>query len=133
MQTSILIAKLIGPILLVAAIVMLVNTKDLQELARGFMKDRPLIYISGILAMLGGLAIVNTHNVWTLNWPVIITIFGWAMLIGGAARMTQPSLVRSIGGAMLENPALIRVSGALWVLIGLWLTYVGYFSPPILG
>jgi len=133
MQTSILIAKLIGPILLVAAIAMLANAKDLQEMARGFLKDRALIYVTGVLAMLGGLAIVNTHNVWTLNWPVIITIFGWAMLIGGAARMTQPSLVRSIGGAMLENPALIRVSGALWVLIGAWLTYVGYFSPPILG
>ena len=133
MQTSILIAKLIGPILLVAAIVMLVNTKDLQQLARGFMKDRPLIYISGILAMLAGLAIVNTHNVWILSWPVIITLFGWASILGGIVRMALPGVVQTVGGAMLENPAVIRVSGAVWVLIGAWLTYVGYFTPPLLG
>ena len=127
MQTSILIAKLIGPILLVAAIAMLANTKDLQELARGFMEDRPLIYFSGILAMLAGLAIVNNHNVWVANWPVIITLFGWASILGGITRMALPGVVRTVGGAMLENPAIIRVSGALWVLIGVWLSYVGYF------
>jgi hypothetical protein len=125
--TSILIAKLIGPVVLVAAIAMLANTKDLQEMARGFMEDRPLIYISGILAMLAGLAIVNNHNVWVANWPVIITIFGWASLIGGVIRIALPSVVRSVGGAMLERPAVIRVAGGFWVLIGVWLSYVGYF------
>lgn len=127
MATSILIAKLIGPVVLVAAIAMLANTKDLQEMARGFMEDRPLIYISGILAMLAGLAIVNNHNVWVANWPVIITIFGWASLIGGVIRIALPSVVRSVGGAMLERPAVIRVAGGFWVLIGVWLSYVGYF------
>ena len=127
MQTSILIAKLIGPIVLVAAIAMLANTKDLQEMVRGFLEDRALIYVTGVLAMLGGLAIVNYHNVWVANWPVIITIFGWAMVIGGAFRMTQPSFVRSIGRAMLQNPIVIQVSGALWALIGALLTYQGYF------
>ena len=127
MATSILIAKLIGPVVLVAAIAMLANTKDLQEMARGFMEDRPLIYISGILAMLAGLAIVNNHNVWVANWPVIITIFGWASLIGGVIRIALPSVVRSVGGAMLERPAVIRVAGGFWMLIGVWLSYVGYF------
>jgi hypothetical protein len=128
MQTSILIAKLIGPIVLVAAIVMLANTRDLQELARGFLEDRPLIYLSGILALLAGLAIVNTHNVWTLDWPVIITIIGWASIVGGIARMALPKVVASVGGAMLQNRALIQGSGAVWVLIGGWLCYAGYLS-----
>ncbi|VAW11134.1 hypothetical protein MNBD_ALPHA09-895 [hydrothermal vent metagenome] len=127
MATSILIAKLIGPILLVAAITMLTNAKDLQEMAREFLRHRALIYVSGVLAMLGGLAIVNNHNSWIMDWPVIITLFGWAMIIGGAARMALPSAVRSIGGAMMENLAMIRVSGAAWALAGAFLTYKGYF------
>ena len=130
MATSLLIAKLIGPVLLVAAVAMLTDAKDLQEMGRQFLKDRALIYVTGVLAMLGGLAILNGHNVWIADWPVIITLFGWAMTIGGAVRMALPSAVRSIGGMMLEHPALIRVSGAAWVLIGAFLTYVGYFSAP---
>lgn len=127
MATSILIAKLIGPVLLVAAIAMLADTNDMQEMARGFLKDRALIYVTGVLAMLGGLAIVNNHNFWIADWPAIITLFGWAMIIGGAIRMASPSAVRSIGGAMLKNPTVIRISGAVWVLIGAFLTYKGYF------
>ena len=130
METSLLIAKLIGPVLLVAAIAMLTDAKDLQEMGRQFLKDRALIYVTGVLAMFGGLAIVNSHNVWIVDWPVIITLFGWAMTIGGAIRMALPSAVRSIGGMMLEHPTLIRVSGAAWVLIGAFLTYIGYFSAP---
>ena len=127
MAATIPIAKLIGPVLLVAAIAMLADVKDLQEMAREFLKDRALIYVTGVLAMLGGLAIVNNHNIWIADWPVIITLFGWAMSIGGAVRMALPSAVRSIGGAMMENPFMIRVSGVAWVLIGAFLTYKGYF------
>lgn len=127
MATSILIARLIGPILLVAAVTMLADAKDLQEMARDFLKDRALIYVTGVLAMLGGLAIVNNHNIWIADWPVLITLFGWAMIIGGAVRMALPSAVRSIGGAMIKNPTMIRVSGAVWALIGAFLIYEGYF------
>jgi uncharacterized protein YjeT (DUF2065 family) len=76
--------------------------------------------------MLGGLAIVNNHNVWIADWPVIVTLMGWAMAIGGAVRITLPSAVRSIGGAMLDHPAMIRIAGVVWVLIGALLTYKGY-------
>jgi hypothetical protein len=123
---SIPFAKLIGPILVVAAIAMLVNPRDLQEIAREFLKSRALIYVTGVLAMLGGLAIVNNHNVWIADWPVIVTLMGWAMLIGGAVRIALPSAVRSIGGAMLDHPAMIRIAGVVWVLIGALLTYKGY-------
>jgi hypothetical protein len=127
MAASIPFAKLIGPILLVAALAMLANPKDLLEIAREFLKSRALIYVTGVLAMLGGLAIVKNHNVWVANWPVIITLLGWALVIGGAFRIALPSAVQSIGGAMLERPAVIRIAGAVWVLIAALLTYKGYF------
>jgi hypothetical protein len=127
LATSNLIAKLIGPVLLVAAIAMLADVKGMQEMGREFLRDRALIYVTGVLAMLGGLSVVNNHNIWIVDWPVIITLFGWAMIIGGAVRMGLPSVVRSVGGAMMENPTMIRVSGAVWVLIGAFLTYKGYF------
>ena len=127
METSILIAKLMGPIVLVAAIAMIKDTEDIQAMAREFLESRSLIYVSGILAMLGGLAIVNTHNTWVVGWPVLITIFGWAMIIGGTIRIALPIAVRSIGEAMLAGPTMIRLAGAGWLLIGIVLTYNAYF------
>jgi hypothetical protein len=130
LATTILIAKLIGPILLVAAIAMMADARDLQRMAAEFLDSRALIYTTGVLAMLGGLAIVNNHNIWIADWPVIITVFGWAMIIGGAIRMALPSAVKSIGGRMMENPVIIRISGVVWFLIGAFLTFKGYFGTP---
>jgi hypothetical protein len=127
LATSIVIAKLMGPIILLAAIGMLTDAKDLQRMAGEFLKGRALMYVTGVLALLGGLAIVNNHNIWIAQWPLIITLFGWAMIIGGAARMALPSAVRSIGGAMMEYPIMIRISAGVWLLIGAILTYMGYF------
>ncbi len=62
LATSVWIAKLLGPVLLVAAIPMLAFSKDLQEVAREFLKNRALIYVTGVLVMVGGLATVNSHN-----------------------------------------------------------------------
>ena len=132
MANSILIAKLIGPILLVAALAMVAKPKDLQEMALGFLNDRALIWFAGVLTMLAGLAIVNAHNIWMLGWPVVITIFGWAAVIGGAFRIALPGTVQTVGRAMIERDVLMRVSSYIWLLFGAWLTYVGYFSPPVL-
>ena len=127
LASSVWIAKLLGPVLFVAAVPMLAFPKDLQDVARDFLKNRALIYVTGVLVMVGGLAIVNSHNIWIADWPVIITLFGWAMIIGGAARVALPPVVTAIGSAMMDRPSLTRVSGAVWALLGAYLIYRGYF------
>jgi len=43
---------------------MLVDLKDMQKMARDFLENRSLIFLSGFLTMLAGLAIANNHNIW---------------------------------------------------------------------
>ncbi len=126
MQTSILIARLLGPVLAVAGLAGLMNPKAVQEMAREFLASRALIFIAGVLALVAGLAIVNAHNLWTAGWPVIITIFGWLAVLGGVLRMAFPALTKSIGEAMLGNQALLRVAGAAQLALGATLMFVGY-------
>ncbi|MBO6902338.1 MAG: hypothetical protein JJ864_13430 [Rhizobiaceae bacterium] len=127
METSIWIAKLIGPVVLAASIPMIVSLHLLRELAREFLKSTPLIFLSGVLVMVGGLAIVNTHNRWNLDWTLLITVFGWAMVIGGALRVIAPRFVAGIGENMLDRTMFLRGSVILWALFGLVLTYYAYF------
>ncbi len=126
METSILIARLIGPLLVMTGLIMLVTPQAVQDMAREFLASRALIFIAGVLALLGGLAIVNTHNVWTAGWPVIITIFGWLAVIGGIVRMGFPALTKSVGEAMLARHAGLRVSAVIQLALGLYLMFVGY-------
>jgi hypothetical protein len=127
MQTSIFLAKLIGPVALVAAIALFVNAAAYRAMAQEFLHSPALIYISGVLTMTAGVAIVLYHNVWTADWRVIITVFGWAGALGGAARILLPTQVKTIGEKMIKLPMGMTIGGAVWALFGAVLTFYGYF------
>jgi len=128
METSIFIAKLLGPFFLVVGAGMLVNAKGYQAMAAEFLASPAMIYLAGVLALIGGLAIVILHNRWALEWPLLITLFGWAGFIGGIFRMTFPELVTEIGTAFMKRQALLT-AGALVILVGgAYLSYHGYFA-----
>lgn len=123
---SIWISKFLGPVILVLGIPMIISPAGLQETTRRFFADSPLVLISGILAMTAGLSIVNTHNIWQLNWILIITLFGWALVLGGASRIIAPRMVDKIGGSMMDRPTITRVAGTFWAFLGAFLTFKGY-------
>lgn len=123
---SIWIAKLLGPVILVLGIPMIVTPAGLQDTTKRFLADSPLVLISGILAMIAGLSIVNTHNLWELNWALVITLFGWALVLGGALRIIAPRMVNKMGGSMMDRPTITRVAGVVWALLGAFLTFKGY-------
>jgi hypothetical protein len=40
----------------------------------------PVVYLSGVLMFVAGLAIVRAHNHWAKDWTVLITLTGWFFL-----------------------------------------------------
>jgi hypothetical protein len=70
MTTSKTIAGLIGPTLVAIAASMLLNIGSFPALAEQVSRDPALIFVSGILLFVAGLAIVRVHNRWTNGWPV---------------------------------------------------------------
>ena len=128
MQTSIFLAQFIGPVLLTGAISLFVNGERQRAMAREFLESPPLIYLSGILVMTAGLAIVLYHNVWALDWRVLITLIGWMALIGGAFRILFFDEVEKIGEKMLDKPWSLTIGGVVWLVIAVVLIYFGYFA-----
>ena len=123
---AIWISKFLGPVILVFSIPMVVTPTSLQETTRRFLADTPLVLISGVLAMTAGLSIVNTHNVWVLDWTLIVTLFGWALVLGGVTRVIAPHIVQRVGNATMGRPMMMRIVGAFWALLGAFLTFKGY-------
>ena len=76
MQTSIHLAKLIGPIKAVAGLGFLPNRNAFVRFVGGFFNNTSFIMMSGFSALLAGLAIVNAHNFWIVDWPVANTLLG---------------------------------------------------------
>ena len=128
MQTSIYLAKLIGPVVAVAGLGFLLNREAFLRFANDFISNSGFIMMSGFPALLAGLAIVNAHNVWVADWPVVITLLGWAAVIGGILRITLPGVVRTIATAMLGASSFIIVEAIILIGLGGWLSYAGYIG-----
>jgi len=128
MQTSVFLAQLIGPLLLVMGIGMVANTESYRTMAHEFLASRALIYIAGLLAFVPGLAIVLVHNVWAFDWRVIITLLGWLSLLGGLFRLLLPQKVTAVGSAMLARPRYLTGGGIAVLALGAILTVFGYLQ-----
>jgi hypothetical protein len=126
MQPSLFLAKLIGPVMLVVGLAVFANSRGFREMAEEFLASRALMFLSGMIIMPAGLAIVLTHNVWTADWRVLITIFGWLCTIGGAIRLFEPPFLAKTGRAVLKQPAFTPVAAAIWVALGLLFCFFGY-------
>jgi hypothetical protein len=126
MATSIFLAKLLGPILLVAGIALLVNRKELDALAQELLRSRVLFFLLGLIDLAVGLAIVLTHNVWVADWRLVITLLGWLLMVRGAVRMLIPDQIKPLGTKLLRNPNVVTGSLAVPIVLGLVLSYFGY-------
>ena len=126
MQTSLFLARLIGPVMLAIGLAVFANQRGFRDMAEEFMASRALMFIGGLLIMPAGLAIVLTHNVWTADWRVLITIFGWLGAIGGALRLFGPLFVVKVGHAMLGQPHFTTIAAAIWAGLGLLFCFFGY-------
>ena len=77
------IARLIGPVMLIIGIGMiggmLTEGDAYSSLLKEFIGSRALIFMTGVLALVAGLAIVNAHNLWVRDWRVVVTILGWLL------------------------------------------------------
>ena len=121
MDRSKFIAGLLGPVLITVAAALFVNQNHLPELMDQFAKNWALVFIAGIMTLVAGLAIVQTHNIWGGGWPVIVTIFGWLAVIGGVARMVFPREMADLAVRFASHPHGVLAAAIVPLLLGIFL------------
>ena len=126
MSNSLFLARLLGPVMIVVGLAVFANPRGFREMAEEFMASKALMFLSGLILMPTGLAVVLTHNVWTTDWRVLITILGWLAAIGGALRVFGPLFVVKAGQAVLSWPHFTSVAAAIWVVLGLLFCFFGF-------
>jgi uncharacterized membrane protein len=126
MDTSILLAKIIGPLFLVIGVGIFINLEHYRRMLADFGHSPLQIYVSGMTALLVGLLVVAFHNVWEWRWPVIITVLGWAAVLKGAVRLLAPKLVAERSERYARNTNIMMTSAIVVFLLGAVLSYFGY-------
>jgi hypothetical protein len=128
MSSSKLIAKLLGGMLFVSGAGILLNTDGYRATAEEFLHGVGLIYVSGVMALLGGLAIVNLHNVWTRDWRFLVTLIGWFAVGDGILRVAVPQFIARFDAWYIAQPGFLIGSGFIVLALGVFLSFRGYFA-----
>jgi hypothetical protein len=130
MNTSKSLARLMGPILLVIGIGMafglMMEGAGYSNVLKEFIANRALIFLTGVLALLAGVAIVNVHNVWVPDWRVIITVLGWLLVLRGVMLLVFPLTVQVFGDRVAASEAGVTAGAALTFVLGAILCMMGY-------
>ena len=130
MTTSKYIARLMGPVLLLAGIGMALGlmheAESYSSLIKEFISSRALIFVTGVLALLAGLAIVNAHNLWVPDWRVIVTVLGWLLIVRGVVNIVFPAWAQTLGDRMVASPAGSVTGAAIAFVLGAILCIMGY-------
>src|SRR5678815_399469 len=111
MTSSKRIAALVGPTI----VAMVVSEFPLVQPHLYDAQIPPVVYLSGTLMFVGGLAIVRAHNHWRRDWTVLITLSGWFFLALGLFRMFAAGSYQR-GSASMSSTTFMVLEGILLIL-----------------
>lgn len=126
MNTSIILAQILGIYLLIMSIAMLVNKRYYQEAAIAMLQNSGVLFLTAIVTLVLGVLLVVFHNVWVSDWRVIITILAWLGLIKGIVRMFFPKQIVKWSNA-IQNDRVYFISLGICLVLGVYLAYKGFF------
>lgn len=122
---SIFLAKVLGVYLVVFSIAAFTNRKQLISMISNIEEDSFQVYFSGTIIFILGLLIVNSHNIWTMDYRGVITFLGWLTIFKGAVRIFWGQKVVSMGKNIFNSRWYNIILGTTF-LVGVWFTLIGY-------
>ena len=128
---TIFLARLIGLFAILLSLSELVHKQAMVETANALVRDRPLVLLLSMIGLLAGLAMVLAHNVWSGGaLPVVVTLFGWILLIRGALLLFLPP--ETVAGLLdfFRFAQLFYFYVGIMLVFGLYLTYAGFKASP---
>lgn len=124
---SMFFAQVLGVYVFLVSLTMLIHATRFKKTMHEFVSDGPLMAFAGGISLLIGLAIVVSHNVWVADWPLVITLIGWLMIIQGVMRILFPESMAKLMKDLMASTAFTLLSW-VWLLVGIYLVWVGFAS-----
>jgi hypothetical protein len=126
MEISLFLAKVMGSYLLIVGLALLTR----RRMFMGFMKESSghmyVVYLFSFVAVIMGLLVVNSHNLWVADWRVLITIAGWLILIKGLILMFFPVYTQKLLIWRQEQTVVLTLISIFILLMGAYLAYHGF-------
>ncbi|WP_082950852.1 hypothetical protein [Mycobacterium sp. 1164985.4] len=123
------VARILGPYLTIVAVVVLFRTPDMRILLTEFTQTAVWPWVMGAFILLGGIAIVATHQTWRGPAAVIVSVLGWLLVARGVLLLAFPETFAELANRTIDAGGVWRSVVVVLGLMGLYLTYVSWRPP----
>jgi hypothetical protein len=113
--------------LFLVALAMIVHHARCKKTVLETLSHSSLMTFSGLIALGLGLLVVISHNIWVSQWPVVVTLVGWVLLIQGVMRIFWPEAFAKMMKDMLAGSGYTFMSW-VWLIVGIYLIWAGFMS-----
>lgn len=122
------LCRLMGLYCVIAALVMASRRESMVAIVTSLVHDPALMFLIGILTVLGGLAWILVHNRWAGGGhAVLITVLGWLTLLKGLLFLSlSPSQAPEFYLDTMHYAQWFYYYMGLSALIGAYLCYGGF-------
>ena len=126
MDISIFLAKALGLYLVIVGAGMLINSEKFKQMLLPILKDPGMVLFTGFFALVVGIPMVVVHNLWVMDWRLIITLLAWLTLLKGVVRMFFPEFIINQTSIWIENKGMYYGLVIFLIALGFLLLYFGY-------
>lgn len=125
MDTTIFLAQMWGPIILVLGIGMFTSRSFYAKIYHDLQKEPLAVLIFAMVGMAAGITQVLSHNVWETLPQVLVSLLGWGLVLKAATFAVAPKFVDRSGDMAVQSK-MLPVVGAVMLAAGAYLTYFAY-------
>ncbi len=127
MDISIFLARVLGLYLLIISVPLFFNFYYLEATIVELFTDKASFLLFSILTLMIGILLIIAHNIWVLDWRIVITLLAWAIFIKGVMRLYYPAPLQKLS-QYIVNPQAYMLVGVVCGLIGLFLCFHGFIA-----
>lgn len=116
MQSYAWLASVFGPYLLILGVWGVFYYDHMTKVFSSIRSTPGVLYVLGSFNLWLGLVLVNSYNMWVMNWTFLVTLLGWVLLLHGAASLFFPQRVFQNKARGAKKMSIRAVVSLVWGL-----------------
>jgi hypothetical protein len=118
------LGRLIGLYSVLVSLAMMANRQVTLDMITALLHNPPVLFLSAIIAVSVGLALVLGHNIWSGGAvPLIVTLVGWLTLLKGLLLLfLPPAEAPEVFLGALHYEQLFYMYAGISLVLGIYLT-----------
>lgn len=126
MEQTLFLAQFLGLFSVILSVAIILRRKMVVHMIADFVRDRTLAFVVGIAETAGGLLLVLSHSSWTSALDAVLSTLGWLFLAEGVFYLFATNSRMRKMVALLDNVSAYYFFAMLYLLVGVYLIYVGF-------